>query len=90
MNDSPRQFYFVTNCADYRIELERLNIVLWGDGHTEQEYKEAQAKLGSSTLGEGRLWITRYNISHTGDSSNDKTGKIEWMQFAVEIKLPKS
>ncbi len=25
-----------------------------------------------------------------GDSADDKAGKIEWMQFAVEIKLPKT
>jgi hypothetical protein len=86
---SPRKFYFVTNCADYRIESERLNIVLWGYTHTEQEYNEALAKLGSSPLGTGRLWITSSKITHAGNSSEDNTGKIEWMQFAVEIKLPK-
>jgi hypothetical protein len=53
VGDSPREFHFVTNCADYRVESERLNIVLWGYGHTAQEYKEAVAKLGSSQLGEG-------------------------------------
>jgi hypothetical protein len=90
MDDSPREFYFVTNCADYRAESERLNIVLWGYGHTDQEYKDAQERLGSSPLGEGHLWITKYKITHAGDSSEDNTGKVEWMQFAVEIKLPKS
>ncbi len=90
MDDSPREFYFVTNCADYRAESERLEIVLWGDGHTDQEIKDAQAKLGSSPLGQGHLWIRKYKITHPEDSSQGKTGKIEWMQFSVEIKLPKS
>jgi hypothetical protein len=38
--------------------------------------------------GVGRLWITKYKLTHTGDGAEDKTGKIEWMRFAVEIKLP--
>jgi len=90
VNNSPREFLFVTNCPDYRAESARLNIVLWGHGHTDEEYNQAVAKLGSSPLGEGRLWITKYKITHTGDTAEDKSGKIEWMQFAVEIKLPKS
>ena len=88
VNASPRNFYFVTNCADYRAESERLNIILWGYTHTEQEGKEALAKLGSSPLGIGRLWITASKITHAGDSSGQNTGRIEWMHFAVEIKLP--
>jgi hypothetical protein len=83
---SPRKFYFVTNCVDYRTESERLNTVLWGYSHTEQEYKEALAKLGSSPLGTGRLWITASKITH---AAGDKTGRIQWIRFAVEIKLPR-
>jgi len=45
--------------------------------------------LGASQLGTGRLWITKAKTSHASDDSEDKSGKIEWMQFAVEIKLPK-
>ena len=90
VDDSPRQFYFVTNCADYRVESDRLKIVLWGYRHTDKEYKAALAKLGSSPLGEGRLWITNYKIANNSDSSGDKARKINWMQFAVEIKLPRS
>jgi hypothetical protein len=89
VDDSPREFYFVSNCLDYRVESERLNIVLWGYSHTEREYNEALAKLGSSRLGTGRLWITAFKITHSGDTSEDNTGKIQWMRFAVEIKLPK-
>lgn len=89
MGSSPRTFSFVTNCADLAKESERLQIVLWGYGHTESEYNEALAKLGSSPLGKGRLWITGSKITHDGDTADDKTGKIEWMEFSVEIKIPK-
>jgi hypothetical protein len=85
---SPREFRFVTNCADYRTESERLNIVLWPYTATPGEYEEASAKLGTSPLGKGRLWITGSSVSHSGDTPDEKLGKIEWMTFSVEIKLP--
>jgi hypothetical protein len=115
---SPREFRFVTNCADYRIEAARLNIVLWPYTATEQHHNEALAKLGTSPLGTGRLWITGSKISHpeagasvappflgkelnklqagraascatcSKDTPDQKLGKIEWMTFRVEIKLP--
>jgi hypothetical protein len=85
---SPRSFRFVMNCADYRTESSRLNIALWGDGVTGQKYDEALAKLGTSPLGTGRLWITASHISHSNDTSDNKSGSIQWMRFTVEIKLP--
>ena len=87
VDDSPRTFYFVTNCADYRTESKRLGIVLWGDGATEQEYQEAQKKLATSPLGTGRFWIIDSKIA----KANDKTttgASIQSMKFAVEINLP--
>lgn len=61
---SPREFRFVTNCGDYRIEAARLDIVMWPYTATQQKYEEALAKLGTSTLGKGRRWITGAEISH--------------------------
>ena len=88
-SDSPREFQFVTNCTDYRIESKRLNIVLWPYTATPQEDKEALAKLGTSLLGNGRLWITDSRISHSGDTPDEKPGQIECMTFSVEIRLPR-
>ncbi len=85
---SPREFRFVTNCSDYRTESERLNIVLWPYTTTPQKVDEALAKLGSSPLGKGRLWITASRTSHQGDTPDEKLGKIEWMAFTVEVTLP--
>ena len=86
---SPREFSFVTNCADYRTELARLVIVMWPYTVTQQEADEASANLGTSPLGKGRLWITDSRISHADGSPDDKTGRIEWMKFSVEIVLPR-
>ncbi|MCU1258452.1 MAG: hypothetical protein JWO80_1337, partial [Bryobacterales bacterium] len=70
-------------------EFERLTIVLGSNTATPQKYEEALAKLGSSLLGKGRLWITDSRISHSGDTPDDKLGKIEWMKFSVEVSLPR-
>jgi hypothetical protein len=86
VTSSPRQFRFVTNCADYRTEFERLTTVMWPA--TPEKYEEAAAKLGTSPTGTGRLWITDSKVTHAGDTANDKIGKIEWMSFSVEIRLP--
>jgi hypothetical protein len=85
---SPRRFSFVTNCKDYRTEWDRLQIVLWPYSFTVREVNKAQAELGSSPLGRGRLWITGSKITHTSDTPDDKLGTIEWMRFTVEIRLP--
>jgi hypothetical protein len=86
---SPREFRFATNCGDYRTEYERLTIVLGATPVSEAKYDETLAKLGSLATGKGRLWITNSQISHAGDTDDDKTGKIEWMTFTVEIILPR-
>jgi len=89
VSTSPREFRFVTNCADYRTESERLNMVLWPYTATKQKYEEAFDKLGTSAAGKGRLWITDSKISHSRDTPDEKLGKIEWMKFTVEITLPR-
>jgi hypothetical protein len=88
VSESPREFRFVTNCADERTESDRLNIVLWPyTAATPRDYDEALAKLGTSPLGKGRLWITNSRISHSGGLPHDK-GRIDWMEFTVEVILP--
>jgi hypothetical protein len=87
---SPREFGFVTNCADYRTEAGRLDFVLWPyTAKSEREADEAMAKLGTSAQGQGRMWITGSKISHTDDTPENKAGRIEWMTFSVEIRLPR-
>jgi hypothetical protein len=93
VSNSPREFSFVTNCADYGVEWARLNLVLWPYTGTEKQVEEALAKLGTSPSGQGRFWITQSKTSHSAgtadDTGNEELGKIEWMKFSVEIKLPR-
>ncbi|HLH03323.1 MAG TPA: hypothetical protein VKX25_11165 [Bryobacteraceae bacterium] len=84
--DTPREFKFVTNCSDYQAEGHRLDILLWPYTYSQQQYDEALGKLGSSPLGQGRLWITASRTSHA--NSSDPLGRIDWIRFAVELKLP--
>lgn len=86
--ESPRQFSFVTNCREYKTELDRLQIVLWPYSFTEQQVNKATADLGASPHGTGRLWITDSKIGHAADNADNKLGNIEWMRFTVEIRLP--
>lgn len=89
VSSSPREFLFVTNCKDERIKFQRMSIALGSTPATPREYEEALAKLGTSALGKGRLWITDSRISHASDTPDDKLGKIAWMKFTVEILLPR-
>ena len=88
VSDSPREFDFVTNCKDYDRESRKIEIVHWPNGMTQQEQKKAFAKLGSSLVGTGHLWIIDSRISHANDTPDNKLGNIEWMRFTVEIRLP--
>ena len=85
---SPREFGFVTNCADNRMEAARLAIVLWPYTATEEKYNEALPNLATSRLGHGRMWITNSTVSHKNDTPKNKLGTIESMRFSVEITLP--
>lgn len=80
--DSPREFSFVTNCVDYRTEFQRLQTVLYPYSFNQQDIANAAAKLGTSPLGKGLLWITEAHV--TG-----KPSVMESMKFSVEIRLPR-
>ena len=86
---SPREFSFVLTCADYMIEQERVDRVLWPYNYSKQEADDALAKLGSSPLGTGRLWIEDSKITPGHNSGTAKDlGVIHWIKFKVEIKFP--
>jgi hypothetical protein len=89
VSTSPRGFSFVTNCAAYRIEYERLLIALGSTHVTPKEYEEALGKLGTSPTGRGRLWITDSRTSHAHDTPDDNLGSVEYFKFSVEIVLPR-
>jgi hypothetical protein len=86
---SPREFSFVLNCADCKTERNRVELVIYGSNASKQEVEEAQAKLGSSPLGKGRLWIEDSKITpgHTTGTGQD-LGAIHWIKFKVEITFP--
>lgn len=84
---SPREFNFVLNCEDYRIERQRVGQVLWPS--SQQELEKALTKLGLLPQGTGRLWIKDSKYT-PGEKSTDpaKIGAIHWIKFDVEINFP--
>jgi hypothetical protein len=85
---SPREFRFVMKCVDYRVEYERLMIVLGSTPVNQQQYDKAMADLGTSALGKARVWITDSKVTHANDTPDDTSGQIQWIKFSVEILLP--
>ncbi|MGA2273761.1 MAG: hypothetical protein ABSH00_09410 [Bryobacteraceae bacterium] len=85
----PREFRFVLTCEDYELESRRLEIVLWGYTHSQQEIDEALAKLGTSPLGRGKLTILESKVSPAEHDIQGKNyGKIDWLKFRLDITFP--
>ena len=89
VRDSPREFSFVLNCADYERESKWVELAIYPSDASQKEVDEALAKLGSSPLGQGRLWIEDSKITpgHKSGSMQD-LGAIHWIKFRVEIQFP--
>lgn len=86
---SPREFQFVLNCTDFKTESRRVELALGHSTGSKQEVDDAMAKLGSSPLGRGRLWIKRYRITPGRKSeAGVELGAIHWIRFKVEIRFP--
>ncbi|HUI44053.1 MAG TPA: hypothetical protein VL523_18975 [Terriglobia bacterium] len=91
MRNSPRSFKFVLNCADYHTEDERVEEVLSPGNHSKEEVDDALAKLGSSPVGEGNLWVEDYRIiPGKRDAAGVDLGRIYWIRFKVEIEYPRA
>jgi hypothetical protein len=83
---SPREFSFVTSCAEYRSASALLQIALGPESRS--KFEEAAARLDALPAGRGRVWITDSRVTHSHDNIVAVNGAIEWMKFSVEIKLP--
>jgi hypothetical protein len=73
-----REFRFPTNCPDY-------------DRLAELSQADAEKYLANLTLlakGQGRFWITDSRVTHLHGAVSPAQGAIEWLRFAVEVKLP--
>jgi hypothetical protein len=86
---NPREFSFVTTCADYKRESHRLNIVLWPYTYSQKVADEALAKLDTSPLGKARLTILKSKISLAEPDVEGKNyDKIDWIKFRLDITAP--
>ncbi|MFZ0964507.1 MAG: hypothetical protein WAO35_26890 [Terriglobia bacterium] len=91
VRNSLRVFNFVLNCSDFGTERKRVELAIYPNGASEQEVDEARAKLGSSPLGKGQLWIIDSKITpgHKSGTAED-LGAIHWIKFKVEIEFPEA
>jgi hypothetical protein len=86
---NPREFSFVTTCADYKRESHGLNIVLWSYAYPQKVADEALIKLGTSPLGKARLTILKSKISLAERNIEGKNyDKIDWIKFRLDITAP--
>ena len=83
---NPREFSFVTKCADYKQESQRLEIVLWPYNHSQQEVDGALAKLGTSALGKARFTILSAKVSPADQAIEGKNyGGIVFLKFRLDV-----
>ena len=95
VEDSPREFNFVLSCAGLRRESTFVDRLIMsspaGMQPTEKQVAEAEAKMGTSPQGHGKLWILDYKISAAPEDIDGKNyGQIDWIRFRVEIRFPEN
>lgn len=58
---------------------------------TDKQVADAEAKMGTSPQGHGKLWVLDYKISAApADIDGKNYGQIDWMRFRVEIQFPEN
>jgi hypothetical protein len=77
---SPREFRFATDCGAYKTLYDLY----------QADSDKYVAALDSLRKGQGRFWITASRVTHSHGLNGEHNGAVEWIQFSVEIKLPKT
>jgi hypothetical protein len=93
VEESPREFNFVLSCEGLKRESTFVNRLIMsspaGMQPSEKQVAEAEAKMGTSPQGHGKLWILDYKISPAPEDVDGKNyGQIDWIRFRVEIRFP--
>jgi len=82
---NPRQFNFVLTHEDNQVAGEYVNMTIYRNHATKEDFEEIDDKAAKVEVGTGELQILNSRIS-PGNSENE-TGKIEWIQFLVKLKF---
>jgi hypothetical protein len=95
VEDSPREFNFVLSCAGLKRESTFVDRLIMsspaGMQPTEKQVAEAEAKMGTSPQGHGKLWILDHKVSAAPEDIDGKNyGQIDWIRFRVEIRFPEN
>jgi hypothetical protein len=81
----PRPFNFVLTHADSEVAGEYVNMTIYSNHATKEDFDEIDRKAAKVEVGTGELHILDSRII-CGKSENE-TGKIDWLKFEVKLKF---
>lgn len=82
---NPRPFNFVLTHADYDIAAEYVNMTIYPNHATTEDFDEIGRKAARVEVGTGELHVLDSRI--TPGNSENETGKIDWIKFEVKLKF---
>jgi hypothetical protein len=82
---NPRPFNFVLTHADSEVAGEYVNMTIYPNHATKEDFDEIDQKASKVEIGTGELHILDSRIT-PGDSEKE-TGKIDWIKFEVKLKF---
>jgi hypothetical protein len=83
---TPREFVFVATADDYAAARRALEVVLWPYTFTDAEVEAASATLDALPQYPASFAIE--NGLASGPTIDDPLGRIEWMEFRLDICVP--
>lgn len=82
---NPRPFNFVLTHAHYEIAGDYVNMTIYPNHATKEDFEEIDRKAAKVEVGTGELRSLDSRI--TPGNSENETGKIEWIKFEVKLKF---
>jgi hypothetical protein len=82
---TPRPFNFVLTHADYEVVGEYVNMTIYPNHATKEDFEEIDRKAAKVEVGSGELHILDSRI--TPGNAENETGKIEWLKSEVKLKF---
>jgi len=80
-----RRFAFVQDGAGYQAAKEALETLLWPDGHTEEDIRNAEEQLANVPQFQGVMLVEALEL---GNLIADEQAHIERLAFRVRLELP--
>jgi hypothetical protein len=82
---NPRPFNFVLTHADSEVAGKYVNMTIYPNHATKEDFEEIDQEAAKVEIGTGELHILDSRI--TPGNFENETGKIEWIKFEVKLKF---